>query len=113
MVLHLGEQPQKGEIPGRPEETFKQTLLDHVTEASEGLDLKVALQNCYSEDSFFSVILENLGNYKNFQEISGLMFTKDKEHDLLCIPSVEAIDSCVSARRVLISLNNHEAILTV
>ena len=43
VVLHLGEQPQEGEIPGRPEETFKQTLLDHVTEASEGLDLKVAL----------------------------------------------------------------------
>ena len=88
VVLHLGEQPQEGEIPGRPEETFKQTLLDHVTEASEGLDLKVALQNCYSEDSFFSVILENLGIYKNFQEINGLMFTKDKEHDLLCIPDI-------------------------
>ena len=88
VVLHLDEQPQEGESPGKPEETFKQTLLDHVTEASEGLDLKVALQNHYSEDSFFLVILENLGNYKNFQEINGLMFIKDKGRDLLCIPDI-------------------------
>jgi hypothetical protein len=42
----------------------------------------------YSDDPFFDLIMKNPQDYKNFEVSNGLVFLKDKERQLLCIPDI-------------------------
>ncbi|OCH86820.1 hypothetical protein OBBRIDRAFT_694506, partial [Obba rivulosa] len=64
-------------------------LISHISESSDGIDLHKALKNRYQDDSFFREILKNPHHYKNFEVEGGLVFLKDKQGMLLCVPDVQ------------------------
>ncbi|TBU21246.1 hypothetical protein BD311DRAFT_678915, partial [Dichomitus squalens] len=83
--------------PSREQETHFISYLSHNT---EGLDLLSSLKDRYSEDKFFGPILENPKQFKNFLYNDGLVFIRDNQKTLLCVPDVR-IDSR-SAREIVI-----------
>ncbi|OCH83977.1 hypothetical protein OBBRIDRAFT_742402, partial [Obba rivulosa] len=58
--------------------------------ASDALpdSVSAALRGNYSEDPFFREILAKPRHYKNFVEKEGLIYLRDKQRELLCIPNI-------------------------
>jgi hypothetical protein len=52
------------------------------------LDIHSRIHGRYSDDPFFDLIVKNPRNYKNFEVSNGLVFLKDQERRLLCIPDI-------------------------
>ncbi|KAI0077428.1 hypothetical protein K474DRAFT_1596014, partial [Panus rudis PR-1116 ss-1] len=89
------EAPREG-VPSTNTDAF----LEHVSTASEGIDLEGALRNRYVEDPFFKTVLENSKHYKNFVPRDGLIFIRERGVELLCIPDV--LVNGRSAREIVI-----------
>jgi len=64
------------------------TLPDMITMSEPGLDICEDIRNQYHRDKFFSDIVMQPKNYKNFEVNSGLVYLKDKGHQTLCIPDI-------------------------
>ncbi|KZP08242.1 hypothetical protein FIBSPDRAFT_684278, partial [Athelia psychrophila] len=60
------------------------------------------LKGRYGEDAFFKVILEDSAAYKNFQVSNELIFVKENDSQVLCIP-----DIMIGERRVREMLISH------
>lgn len=117
VVLHVSKQPQEGERDtDQPDISNAATLgsetanedssrifIQHVSEATDGLQLESELKGKYSADPFFRVILDSPKDFKNFYVVpenpdpknkkfrvkDELVFLKDKGRHLLCIPDVQ------------------------
>ncbi|KAI0081854.1 hypothetical protein K474DRAFT_1586830, partial [Panus rudis PR-1116 ss-1] len=61
--------------------------LQHVS-GSDGFDLEDALRHSYAGNPFFRTILENPSHFKNFVVRNGLIFIRDQNRELLCIPDL-------------------------
>lgn len=66
--------------------TVAPRLTDIISYGNPGLVLPDCLRNNYGEDAFFRNILAKSEDYKNFELADGLMFLKDSERRILCIP---------------------------
>lgn len=66
------------------------------------LDIHQHLKGRYGEDAFFKVILEDSAAYKNFQVSNELIFVKENDSQVLCIP-----DIMIGERRVREMLISH------
>nr|GAT47604.1 gag-pol polyprotein [Mycena chlorophos] len=59
------------------------------------------LKNRYAEDPFFKLVLERPQDYKNFEQRDGLVFLRDSETRILCVPDIRI--GARSAREIIIS----------
>ncbi|KAI0370090.1 hypothetical protein BV20DRAFT_995755, partial [Pilatotrama ljubarskyi] len=75
-------------------------FLDHLTEASEGVDLLEVLRGRYSSDPFFAKIIQAPKEYKNFREENGLLFIRERGLERLCIPAI--LEKGRSVREIVI-----------
>ncbi|OBZ70684.1 Transposon Ty3-I Gag-Pol polyprotein [Grifola frondosa] len=66
----------------------EQRFLAQLSESTEGIDLLEVLSNRYGEDKFFRNILEGPKQYKNFLVENGLVFVREHQQKLLCIPQI-------------------------
>ncbi len=66
----------------------EQQLVDHIAGSTDGLHLETEMRNRYSEDPFFSEIIQKPKHFKNFEVADGLVFLHDNNQQLLCIPHV-------------------------
>ena len=76
-------------------------LTDLVSSSQGGIDLLSELRKNYHKDPFFELILKKPKEYRNFEVDNGLVYLKEKESRLICIPKV-LIDGR-SAREIVIS----------
>ena len=58
------------------------------TQSSLGIDLLSELQGKYQEDPFFRVILEQSNEFRNFEIVDQLIYLKEHEKQVLCIPKI-------------------------
>ncbi|RPD70278.1 hypothetical protein L226DRAFT_444783, partial [Lentinus tigrinus ALCF2SS1-7] len=75
-------------------------FMQHLSESTEGLDLVAVLKGRYGEDQFFAQILENPKHFKNFDLKEGLVFIRDANKCLLCVPKI--LINGRSAREIVI-----------
>ncbi|OBZ66490.1 Transposon Ty3-I Gag-Pol polyprotein [Grifola frondosa] len=78
-----------------------QPFLEHVAGATGGINLLMSLKDRYVEDKFFKDILNNPKHFKNFHINDGLVFIKDRQQELLCIPQI--LVNGRSAREIVIT----------
>lgn len=64
------------------------TLIDLIAAGAPAIEIPKAIQNKYGEDKFFKTVLEKPKDYKNFEVRDGLIFLKDSDRRILCIPDV-------------------------
>lgn len=76
-------------------------LMEIIAEAQPGMDVPASLKDRYGEDKFFREVLTAPGNYKNFELVDGLIFLRESERRILCIPDV--LIGGRSAREIIIS----------
>jgi hypothetical protein len=69
-------------------EHMDESLLNVVNSGWQGLDLAKLIANNYSEDSFFKHILETPKAFRNFEIEDGLIYLKDSDHRVLCVPKI-------------------------
>ncbi|RPD52025.1 hypothetical protein L227DRAFT_515427, partial [Lentinus tigrinus ALCF2SS1-6] len=84
----------------QPAVQFAHGFMQHLSESTDGLDLLAVLKGRYGEDQFFARILENPKHFKNFDLQEGLVFIRDANKCLLCIPKV--LINGRSAREIVI-----------
>jgi hypothetical protein len=77
------------------------SLLKVISEATEGIDLEKELQGKYINDPIFKKIMEKPSEFKNFSVKNGLIYIRDNDREVLCIPNV-AINGR-SVREIVIS----------
>jgi hypothetical protein len=77
------------------------TLPQMLTQSMTGIDLVREIRGKYKSDSFFNKIVENPKSFRNFVEENGLIYLKEKEKRLLCIPKILIEER--NAREVVIS----------
>ncbi|KAJ3514734.1 hypothetical protein NLJ89_g2201 [Agrocybe chaxingu] len=77
------------------------SLLELVSMSTAGLDLVKELRNRYAEDPFFKRIVEKPNEFRNFEEQSGLIYLKNNEDRVLCIPRI--LVKGRSAREIVIA----------
>lgn len=66
------------------------TIMDLASTTCEnGLDLIQSIKDTYVEDPFFDVILKNPKEFRNYEVSDGLIYIKERENKLLCIPHVK------------------------
>lgn len=70
------------------ESIIRPTLPELISSNLNGINLEKELQNKYSEDSFFHTILKNPKDFRNFECKDGLIYLKENDHTLLCIPKI-------------------------
>jgi hypothetical protein len=63
-------------------------MIEIISEVTPNLDLPKDLINRYSEDPFFKLVVNKPDDYKNFQVEDGLIFIRDSEKRILCIPDI-------------------------
>ena len=63
-------------------------LMEIISQGDPSVDLPESLKNRYSEDPFFKLVLAEPGHYKNFELANGLIFLRDSEKRILCVPDV-------------------------
>ena len=85
-------------LPAEQGDNTGQTLL---TPETLGIDLKTELQGKYTEDPFFQAILEKPKEFRNFESKEQLIYLKEHDRYLLCIPKVSIQGR--SAREIVIS----------
>ncbi|OCH83577.1 hypothetical protein OBBRIDRAFT_875163, partial [Obba rivulosa] len=76
-------------------------LVPLIALGNPGLDLPSGIQGKYGMDPFFKLILDNPSHYKNFECRDGLVYLKDLERRILCIPDV--LIGSRRAREIVIS----------
>ena len=59
-----------------------------LTKSSLGIDLLSEIRGKYSHDPFFQVILEQPKDFRNFEEKDQLIYLKEHEKRVLCIPKI-------------------------
>jgi len=59
------------------------SLLNVVSEATEGLDLEKELQGKSTTDPVFKKIVEKPSDFKNFSVKNGLIYIRDNNRDIL------------------------------
>ena len=77
------------------------SLVNVVSESSEGIDLLQELKGKYAEDSMFKAIMDKPKNYRNFVVENDIIYLKTDKSKVLCIPKV--LINGRSAREVVIS----------
>jgi hypothetical protein len=77
------------------------TLLNSVSQSLEGLDLLAELQGKYELDPTFQTILKRPNDFRNFKVEGHLIYLKELEKRVLCIP--KALIQGRSAREIVIS----------
>ena len=87
-------------MPDKPEmqEVLNTSLF---TQSSLGIDLLSELRGKYQEDPFFRVILEQSNEFQNFEIVDQLIYLKEHEKRVLCIPKI--LIQGRNAREVVIS----------
>ncbi|TBU23041.1 hypothetical protein BD311DRAFT_674771, partial [Dichomitus squalens] len=91
--------PNKYE-PALPPCKQESQFLSYLSENTEGIDLLRELKGRYGKDKFYGLILEGPKQYKNFLVKDGLVFIRDNQKTLLCIPDVRIQGR--SAREIVI-----------
>ena len=89
------------EMMSDPRQADQSLLVDLITSDAENVNLLKELCNKYSEDSFFKMVIEKPTDYCNFEVKNGLIYLKERESLLLCIPRV--LIHGRSAREIVIS----------
>ena len=64
------------------------SLVNVVSESSEGIDLLQELKGKYAEDSMFKAIMDKPQNYRNFVVENDIIYSKTDKSKVLCIPKV-------------------------
>lgn len=64
------------------------SLPDLVHSGDPTIDIHSSISGKYSEDPFFKTILDKPSTFKNFEVSNNLVFLKDNERRVLCIPDV-------------------------
>ena len=72
-----------------------------LTQSNLGLDILSELRGTYENDPFFRVILEKPGDFRNFETENGLIYLKNNDRRVLCIPKI--LIQGRSAREIIIS----------
>ena len=72
-----------------------------LTQSSLGIDLLSEIRGKYSNDPFFRVILEQPKEFRNFEEDDQLIFLKEHDKRVLCIPKI--LVQGRNAREIVIS----------
>jgi hypothetical protein len=65
------------------------TLTDVLESGDPTLDIHSRIAGRYSDDPFFDIILKNPWDHKNFKVSNDLVFMKDKDRCILCIPDIK------------------------
>ena len=98
------------EAPNDPESTSGAEILSDspislteiVQSGDPTLDIHEQIKGHFSEDPFFRQILTNPKDFRNFEVSNDLVFLKDQERRILCIPDVK-----IGARRLREILISH------
>ncbi|CAA7257324.1 unnamed protein product [Cyclocybe aegerita] len=64
------------------------SFMSLLNSGSEGIDLIEELRNNYANDPFFTKILEKPKEFHNFEVENGIVYLKEHERKLLCIPKL-------------------------
>ncbi|KAJ3911558.1 hypothetical protein F5877DRAFT_55200, partial [Lentinula edodes] len=64
------------------------TLISVLSKTNDNFDLYSALKGRYKEDPLFKKILESPKDYHNFEVINDLIYLKQRETRVLCIPRI-------------------------
>jgi len=72
-----------------------------VSSSLQGIDLIKELRGNYTKDPFFDLIIKKPSEFRNFRVEEGLVYLKDRENELLCVPKV--LIKGRSAREIVIS----------
>ena len=64
------------------------SLLNVISESQDGVDFLKELKGRYNDDPLFKVIVDNPREHRNFHIENQLVYLKDRERKLLCIPNV-------------------------
>ncbi|OCH85402.1 hypothetical protein OBBRIDRAFT_689672, partial [Obba rivulosa] len=75
-------------IPSDHLSQYSGDLISHITDSYDGIDLRHVLRGRYEDDPVFREILTNPKNHKNFFVKNGLVYVKERQSGLLCIPDV-------------------------
>ena len=70
------------------------SLVDIVSESSIGIDLLQELQGNYDKDPIFKAILSKPKEFRNFEIDNGLVYLREAERKLLCIPNILIRTKC-------------------
>jgi hypothetical protein len=82
-------------------EHLDDSLLNVVNSGWQGLDLVQLIAGNYGDDLFFQKILETPKAFRNFEIDNGLIYLKDSDHRVLCIPKIAYRDH--NLREIIIS----------
>ena len=64
------------------------SLLNVISESTDGIDFIRKLKGKYTDDPLFKTIIDKPREYKNFLVENGLVYLKSQGHKLLCIPNI-------------------------
>lgn len=78
------------------------TLTEVITAGDPTIDIHRSIAGRYSEDPFFTLILQKPKDYKNFELSNDLVFLKDNDRRILCIPDIK-----MNGRRIREILISH------
>ncbi|KAJ3011954.1 hypothetical protein NUW54_g2018 [Trametes sanguinea] len=79
----------------------REAFMTYLADSTDGIDFLAAIRGQYETDPFFRKILEQPKHFKNFCVQDGLVFLKERDDKLLCVPAV-LVDGR-SARELIIS----------
>ncbi|KAE9393819.1 hypothetical protein BT96DRAFT_747115, partial [Gymnopus androsaceus JB14] len=77
------------------------SLLNVLSTTDGGIDLPVVLKGRYKEDPLFKKILDSPNSFSNFEVLDNLIYLKQKDSKVLCIPRI--IINGRSAQELIIS----------
>jgi hypothetical protein len=69
-------------------ERMDESLLQVVNSGWKGLDIAQLVKGQYAQDNFFKIILEDYKSHRNFEVEDGLIFLKESDRRVLCIPHI-------------------------
>ncbi|KAJ3499851.1 hypothetical protein NLJ89_g10053 [Agrocybe chaxingu] len=64
------------------------SLVSQLTSNAEGLDFLAEIRGSFASDTFFAKIINSPKEYRNFEVEDGLVYLKEKERRVLCIPKI-------------------------
>jgi len=64
------------------------SLLNVISESKDGIDFLNELKGKYTDDPLFKVIIDNPQEHRNFLVEKDLVYLKNQERKLLCVPNV-------------------------
>jgi len=96
-----GECPGMADSPDLAEPNMAQVPAASLVSMVSGLDLLNELRGKYNLDPTFQAILQKPGDFRNFEVLDQLIYLKEAEKKVLCIPKV--LIQGRSAREIVIS----------